>query len=220
MYELPIFPLNTVLFPGMPLHLRVFESRYQLMVRRCLEGNRNFGVALIRQGVEACGPLAKPYMVGTTARIIQIEPLEDGCFNLTALGMDRFRILKLSDDQPYLVGEIETLPLEKPHNLEILRGARTLSGWVKNYLALLKRANDTELLDLSELQLPDEPLVLIYLAASLLHIPSHEKQPLLAADSACHLLQQVQRLYRRETALLEQLLQSNQSEVDTLAGMN
>lgn len=190
------------------------------MVKHCMDSNLNFGAALILHGVEACGPLAEPYQVGTTARIIQIEPLGEEIFNLTALGVERFRILSLDDEQPYYVGEVETLPLQKPHNLEILRGGRLLNSWVKNYLRLLKEAHDLEEMDLSELQLPEEPVTLIYLAAALLHIPSHEKQPLLEADTASQLLQEVQRLYRREIAILEQLLAARQSGINTIARMN
>jgi len=56
MYELALFPLFTVLFPGMPLHLRIFEPRYRLMIKRCLDANQPFGVVLIRKGEEARDP--------------------------------------------------------------------------------------------------------------------------------------------------------------------
>ena len=90
MYELALFPLFTVLFPGMPLHLHIFEPRYRLMIQRCLEANQPFGVVLIRKGEEAMGPLAEPYITGCTARIARTERLRDGSMNLTVLGEERF----------------------------------------------------------------------------------------------------------------------------------
>ena len=67
-YKLPLFPLQTVLFPGAPILLHIFEERYRLMIGRCLEQNSPFGVVLIRQGTEV-DPDAIPYGVGTTAQI-------------------------------------------------------------------------------------------------------------------------------------------------------
>ena len=114
MFDLALFPLNTVLFPGMPLQLHIFEPRYQTMIRHCLDHQQPFGVVLIHQGLEAYGPLAKPVQMGCAARIINTTPLEDGRMNLTAVGDERFRILKLNYDLPYLVGEVESVPLERP----------------------------------------------------------------------------------------------------------
>jgi Lon protease-like protein len=96
MFELPLFPLNTVLFPGMPLPLRIFEERYKLMIRFCIENNQPFGVVLIRQGLEALGRLAEPYEIGCTARIIEVEPLAKGQMNISTLGEKRFRICQLT----------------------------------------------------------------------------------------------------------------------------
>jgi hypothetical protein len=107
MYELPLFPLNTVLFPGMPIDLHIFEPRYLLMISRCLTAEQPFGVVLIRTGLEANGALAEPYSIGTTARISTVEHLADGRMNLTALGEERFEILSLDRSGPYLVGQVQ-----------------------------------------------------------------------------------------------------------------
>ena len=69
--DLPLFPLNTVLFPGMVLPLHIFEERYKLMINHCLEEERPFGVLLIREGKEV-GSGAVPYQVGTTTMIAVI----------------------------------------------------------------------------------------------------------------------------------------------------
>src|SRR5258708_19268239 len=89
--SIPLFPLQTVLFPRMPLPLRVFEERYKRMISRCLKEERPFGVVLIKEGTEV-GGAAVPEGVGTIARIHAIEPLEDGCYNLFTEGASRFPI--------------------------------------------------------------------------------------------------------------------------------
>ena len=67
MFELPLFPLNIVLFPGMPLSLHIFEDRYKLLIGKCLQERQPFGVVLIKKGIEALGPLAEPHHIGCTA---------------------------------------------------------------------------------------------------------------------------------------------------------
>src|SRR4029450_7854046 len=103
-----LFPLNTVLFPGMPLPLHVFEERYKLMVGRCLEEERPFGVVLIRTGQEGGGP-AVPHRVGTTAEIATAKHLDDGRMNLLVVGQERVRIRELVRQEPYLVGRGATV---------------------------------------------------------------------------------------------------------------
>src|SRR6185503_15754588 len=88
---LPLFPLNTVLFPGGPLRLRIFEPRYLDMVSRCMREDSGFGVALIVAGTEA-GGRANTVEIGTLARIVDFEQLEGGLLGITARGERRFRI--------------------------------------------------------------------------------------------------------------------------------
>jgi uncharacterized protein len=85
-----IFPLNIVLFPGGPLPLRIFETRYVDMVGRCMREAQNFGVVLIREGNEA-GP-AETFDVGTLAEIVDFHQLSDGLLGLSCVGRQRFRI--------------------------------------------------------------------------------------------------------------------------------
>ena len=91
--EVPIFPLRTVLFPGGPLQLRIFETRYTDMVSRCLRGDEPFGVCLIREGREVGGS-ATPHELGTLARIVDWEQRRDGLLGILAVGRDRFRITR------------------------------------------------------------------------------------------------------------------------------
>jgi len=105
---IPLFPLNIVLFPDGPLPLRIFETRYVDMVRRCMREDGCFGVVLISAGLEA-GP-AQTYDVGTTAKIIDFHQLQDGLLGLSCVGQRRFRILQKTVAKDGLnLGEIEWL---------------------------------------------------------------------------------------------------------------
>ena len=89
---LPLFPLNTVLFPGGPLALRIFEPRYMDMVSRCMRESIPFGVVLIREGLEA-GPIVQIAPIGTSARIVDFTALPDGLLGLSCMGEQTFRVL-------------------------------------------------------------------------------------------------------------------------------
>src|SRR5262245_9875227 len=113
--ELPLFPLPTVLFPGMALPLHVFEERYKLMIGECARDSRPCGVVLIKSGPEVGGD-AVTYPVGTTAHITQIEKLNDGRMNIATLGYNRFRIQSTHREKPYLTGIVEEFPLQDTGN--------------------------------------------------------------------------------------------------------
>lgn len=106
--DLPLFPLNTVLFPGMTLPLHIFEPRYKQMINECIEREWPFGVVLIEEGPEIGGG-ARPHRVGVTARITAVERLEDGRMSIDTVGQDRFEILDTHERQPFLTGEVELL---------------------------------------------------------------------------------------------------------------
>jgi uncharacterized protein len=109
---IPLFPLNTVLFPGGPLKLRIFEPRYLEMVGRCMREEAGFGVALIVAGVEAGGP-ARTVNVGTLARISDFEQLPGGLLGITARGRERFRIDLVRQRSDGLnLADVEWLPAE------------------------------------------------------------------------------------------------------------
>lgn len=121
---LPLFPLNTVLFPGGPLRLRIFEPRYLDMISHCMRESSNFGVALIVEGREAGGK-ARTTGVGTTARIVDFERLEDGLLGITAHGDRKFSIIKVKTQSDGLnVANVNLLEAEPairiPDDLGIL----------------------------------------------------------------------------------------------------
>jgi Lon protease-like protein len=199
MDDLPLFPLNTVLFPSTPISLHIFEARYLQMIAECVEKQRLFGVVLIRSGLEALGPLAEPYQVGCTAEIVRVENLPDGRMNIVAMGRERFRILSLNKQaSPYLVGAVETFPLDAgdPDRLAEVVGA--LRPWVERYLHLLAAPQGSS----QAQELPEDPLALAWLSAALLQSRPAQKQALLESEDAVEMMTELASIYRRETALL------------------
>lgn len=199
---LPLFPLHTVLFPGMPLHLHVFEPRYRRLIRRCLEGQKPFGVALIRQGMEANGPLPLPYLYGTEARITEFDETPDGHMNVIALGEERFCITDLKHGMPFLVAEVKRLTLEWPAEFDVQSGVNALTPWLHEYFDTLSQVSQDDLA-LGQFHAPTDPENLLFMAAALLQVPPIEKQPLLELASAPALLSELLRLYRRELSVLK-----------------
>jgi Lon protease-like protein len=208
--NLPLFPLNTVLFPGMPMRLHIFEERYKVMMRQVLEGDGLFGVVLIRRGQEALGPLAEPHAVGCLAHIVQSEGLPQGRMNLLAVGQERIRTVSLdSVSQPYLMGEVEYEPLRVRDGQAADESAKRLRPSIERYLHTIEQAGNPSP---RQETLPVEPLQLALLAAILLQTPPGEKQAYLESPSAEALLDNLAAVYRRELSLLGALLSSGQQK--------
>ncbi len=111
-HEIPLFPLNAVLFPGSTLGLRIFEARYLDMVRECARSGRGFGVCLIMQGQEAGEP-ALPAAVGTLASIVDFDTLPDGLLGISVTGGARFRVQKSRiRGNGLVIGEVREWPDE------------------------------------------------------------------------------------------------------------
>ena len=200
--KLPLFPLNTVLFPGMTLPLHIFEPRYREMVNLCLASRQPFGVALIQTGPEVGGP-ATPHPIGTYGAISRVERLPDGRLNIEVVGQERFRLLELHHDQAYLTGTVERFPLQEGDPPATAACARRLAPWIARYLKLLGQAAD---LQLDQQAMPARPTALAYLGAIILQIPMPEKQALLTCASTHAMLDQEHRLYRREISLVRAML--------------
>jgi uncharacterized protein len=209
--ELPLFPLNTVLFPGMNQPLHIFEPRYRLMITECVETNRPFGAVLIKEGAEV-GTTATPYEIGTSAYVTQIERAPDGRMNVQTVGYQRFKIHALQRHRPYLVGLVEDSPLTGEDNLENEPLAAKLGASLRIYLDLLKEASEHSV-DLDTIS--DRSMALAYLTAIVLPLPNHEKQSLLVSESLTDLLRLESVLVRRETILLKHMIEHGQQEGDT-----
>jgi Lon protease-like protein len=108
--ELPLFPLNSVLSPGIALPLHIFEERYRAMIRHCLETTSPFGVVLIREGRETGVGAISFSGIGTIAEIRDAGRDDDGRYDLLVVGTRRFEIRTvLNGKSPYLVAEVDVL---------------------------------------------------------------------------------------------------------------
>ncbi|HEV7613101.1 MAG TPA: LON peptidase substrate-binding domain-containing protein [Steroidobacteraceae bacterium] len=171
--SIAIFPLNIVLFPDGPLPLRIFETRYVDMVRRCMRETQAFGVVLIREGNEV-GP-AETFDVGTLAKIVDFHQLSDGLLGLSCLGQKRFRIRTRSRQGDGLnLAEVDWLAPE-PVVAVPARHAR-LAALLKNVLPQLGEVY-TDI----EMRLNDAAWV-GHRLAEILPIPLPDKQACLELD--------------------------------------
>lgn len=205
--QLPLFPLNTVFFPGMTLPLHIFEQRYRLMINECLDARRPFGVVLIESGPEVGAP-ARPHRVGTFGSITHVERLSDGRLNIEVIGQERFRILELHQDRPFLTGTVERFPLVPANPDKAAHCSRRLAPWVARYLKVL---GDAAQVELDQQAVPARPAALAYLAAIVIQIPLEEKQKLLNCPSVEEMLDHEHALFRREISLVRAMLSSPQA---------
>ena len=202
---LPLFPLSTVLFPGMRLPLHIFEERYQTLVADLLAGPepRRFGVIAIRAGTEVgAESVAALHEVGCVAVVRQAAPAADGRYDLLTVGTDRFRLVDVDRSRPYLRGEIELLPDDAatPGTAEAAAGTvRQVQTGFRTYLnALADQGGGV----ISIADLPDEPGLLSYVIGAAMIIDLPERQSLLAAPDAMARLRLERSLLAREIAIL------------------
>ncbi len=202
--ELPLFPLNLVLFPGMPLPLHIFEERYKAMIGDCMRQNAPFGVSLIRSGQEVGGP-AEPHRIGTTARVLRSELLEQGRMNIITKGERRYEIIEITQMEPHAAALVRLLdepvgegftgitPELTEEYTRLIRGLMTLSG---GYTA--------------QVSVPENPVELSYMIAANLDAPTPVRQELLEAPSAADRLNRlIPLLKRRNHALQEEIARQN-----------
>jgi Lon protease-like protein len=202
--DLPLFPLNTVLFPGMVLPLHIFEERYKLMISRCLDEERPFGVVLIREGREV-GAGAVPYEVGTTAVIAQAAELEAGRLNIITIGSERFRLRTVHHDLPYLVGHAEPWPLTDAVTTRTQQQVGPMRALLRQYLTLLAQAQGHKI-EIEELS--SEPRTLALTIAIALQLPMPQKQRLLSQPTVGQMLWAERVILRREQLLLDHIIQT------------
>jgi Lon protease-like protein len=227
--QLPLFPLGTVLFPGLVLPLNVFEERYRRLVRDLVtlgEGPPGaFGVVAIRRGweVERAAPgsataVDQPddpvpvqpapqslsltlYDVGCSAEIRQITEQPDGRFELVTVGRQRFRITGVDTEAaPYLVAEVEWLPEEAGEPGVADRLAPAVLAVFRRYLRLIRPDPQQ-----ADEQLPDDPTVLSHLVAATAALTLDDRQRLLAVPDTAARLRAERSLLSREVRLLSQV---------------
>jgi Lon protease-like protein len=201
---LPLFPLSTVLFPGMRLPLHIFEERYRLLVAQLRDQPepRRFGVIAIRTGREVGAEgITALHEVGCVATVRQITAHPDGRFDLATVGAERFRLLRVDDSLPYFQGEVEPLPDEAPTGAgeaEAFAVSRVQAGFRAYLNALADRGGGV----ISVADLPDEPVLLSYVVGTAMIIDLPERQSLLAAPTVLERLRLERSLLVRETAML------------------
>lgn len=142
---LPLFPLHTVLCPGVALPLHIFEERYRVMIARCIAAKLPFGVVLIRDGREV-GPLSgRVASVGTTAAIRQAERHPDGRYDVVTVGERRFAVDRIdATSEPYLTGLVRFLDEPSGGDAEARRLAERVGRRFLRYLELLQPALATD----------------------------------------------------------------------------
>jgi uncharacterized protein len=209
--DIPLFPLGTVLLPGLVLPLHIFEERYRTLVADLIgqeDGStRQFGVIAIREGREVGVKGAHSlFEVGCSAVVHHVQAYQDGRFDLVSVGSRRFRLVEVdAETGPYLRGRIDWLT-ESAGEVGSYADAVRLA--LPRYVQLLseRAAEAGETLTMPDLgELPDDPVTLSYLAAATLMIDTPTRQGLLAEPDAGARLAAEVRLLRREQALLGQL---------------
>ena len=205
--ELPLFPLNLVLFPGMRLPLHIFEDRYKAMIGDCIEREVPFGVVLIREGPEVGGP-AEPFRVGPSARITQVQRLEEGRMNLLALGEKRFDLVEIVQEVPHMVGLVAFKEEAIGHpDSQVFSDVGEEYGVFLRHIATLAGAWN------APVEVPEDPLSLSFEAVSTLtgsiELPQGMRQDLLEVETAGERLDKLLPLLKRANELISEQVDKN-----------
>jgi Lon protease-like protein len=200
--ELPLFPLNAVLFPGTVIPLHIVEPRYRQMIADCLREEKPFGIVLVRLESEHLREI--PYSVGTIAEIRNLDRLKDGRYALMAVGSKRFRILSHHRQKPYLSGLVEILEDEAEPEEELLAAMKQARHLFNTYLDVLLESAADE--DDIQTTLPDNPEELSHFIAYFLEIPNEQRQYFLEMTSTLKRLREETAILRREVPFMRQML--------------
>ena len=213
--RLPLFPLGTVLVPGLVLPLNIFEPRYRQLVadlEDLPEDEREFGVVAIREGGEVgAGSLRALYDVGCAASLQEVSTGPDGRSQILSTGVRRFRLLDLDveSETPYLTGLVEWLD-ELDGDPDPALALRSRALWDR-YTELLGGFGPQVVQDL-----PTDPGPLSYLLTTAVVMPLHERQSLLAAPTDAARLAAVNRFLQQEVAIMSVVPSLPLLDVDSL----
>lgn len=197
--EMPLFPLDLVLFPGMKMSLRIFEERYKEMIERCLEDSRLFGIVLLQAEQQVTGDpqRAKTFRVGCSARILHVERLAEGRMNIEIEGVDRFRVIEQHEVESYRTGIVETLE-DRP---AVGAGIEITDDLREEVQTLLKEFLTRQLAQMGqrivEFDLPKDPAVLSLITACILPVENGDKQTLLEMTETSERLDSERDILRR-----------------------
>jgi Lon protease-like protein len=199
---MPLFPLGTVLYPGLVLPLHIFEGRYRQLVRDLMDGPepQRFGVIAIRKGRETgVDGISALYEIGCTATLRQVVQHDDGRFDLVTVGHQRFHLLGLDHSRPYLLGEIELLAEEVGDEAAATPAVQAVRHAFRDYLDALATQGAARV---NVPELPDEPVLLSYVVAASMIVDLSARQVLLAEPDAARRLLAERALLARETNIL------------------
>ncbi|HYX51338.1 MAG TPA: LON peptidase substrate-binding domain-containing protein [Ktedonobacteraceae bacterium] len=204
--ELPLFPLDVVLFPGEDLPLHIFEPRYRLMINECNEHKTPFGIVLVRPNSKHLQEV--PYSIGTMARIELLDRLDDGRMNLIAKGLQRFRILELDRQKLYLSGLVEVYEDQAEQVQAQITYANQASELFNAYLQVLIEVIGKEAMEFTLPTLPEE---LSHFIAYFLDVTNEHKQQLLELTSTTQRLEEEIEILRCEVPFMRRMLSLNSS---------
>lgn len=205
--RLPLFPLGSVLFPGLVLPLNVFEPRYRLLVQDLVAGAededavRGFGVVAIKAGHEVGeGNAQALHEVGCVALLREVTETEDGRYELVTVGASRFKVVGIDESAgtPYLTGLVEPFGDDDTEDDEDEGGLQLLSA------AVARRFEEyREVLDIGGAEAPEDPRVMSYLVAAAMVLSLDQRQALLEAPDTATRLRTELAVLKQEIALVE-----------------
>jgi uncharacterized protein len=192
--RLPLFPLNTVLFPGLTIPLRIFEPKYLLLLQWCVENRSPFGIVMIRSGSELGDSATELATIGTTARITKCESAVDDSYLIEVVGETRFTIEEMFDSQPYLSARVTPFWEQSAEPLDLQPLYDQTVSLFKGYLASRLSAENRHL---ANLQMPSDPVLMSFAVAASLQSSLPEKQTLLEiAATSERLMHEIEILQR------------------------
>ena len=202
--QLPIFPLNTVVFPGVSIPLHVFEDRYRALVHHLLtisdKSMRLFGIVAIREGYEVGQPhlsmVQSLHRVGCLVQMTSVEPDEGGRFDIEVVGRKRLRLHEMDTSGSYLVGDVEMMTERTPKGTSTSHEATRTLATFEEYRRRLSAMRGSDVLDGD---MPRDPEYLSYSLAATCLLTLQERQSLLEADTS------LDRLVMLRHALLEEM---------------
>ena len=182
--QLPIFPLNTVVFPGVTVPLHVFEDRYRALVHHLLtiseKPERLFGIVAIREGYEVGSHgVQSVHRVGCVVQMTSVDPYPDGRFDIEVVGRRRLRLDALDTSGSYLVGDVETVDENRIDTPEGVHEAVRTRETFDEYRRRLSELRGDDVLDG---ELPRDPEYLSYSLAATCLLTLQERQALLEAS--------------------------------------
>ena len=198
MTQVPLFPLNAVVFPGVVTPLHIFEERYRALVRELLEietvFDRVFGIIAIREGYEVGDHgMQSAHRVGTLVQLTEAEAYDDGRFDIEVIGRQRLRVLESDNSGPFLRGEVELLAdVDEPQAVGEAQASLTTFERYRERLSELRGG------PVLAGEMPHDPAYLSYALASTCLLTLPQRQQLLEAETASERLGMLRRTLHEE----------------------